>query len=211
MWTRLQNLGRQIKRQDPTFNIDMERFNQFKFALNSTDHELLDTHYGIESQFNNGNFPEFVDFLHKIQLFERDKRERMNRNKRSAVRSALVTVEPQGTNPPVKVSSITVAPTQAPAATAPPPIPIQEAEAGGMAISMQGNDSHANHQQKRYFDKQKKEKPKRVISCYNCDTEGHRYSECPLEFDAVTFKINFDKAKERKKEYEARKSGKHPN
>ncbi len=208
LWTRLQNLGRQIKRQDPMFNLDMERFNQFKFALNSTDHELLDTHYGIESSYNDGNFPEFVDFLHKIQLFERDKRERLNRNKRSACRSALVTVD-EGIKSPVTVSSITATP-QAPAATAPPPQSTQEAEAGVMAFSMQGNDSHANHQ-KKHFEKQKKEKPKRIITCYNCDKEGHRYTDCPLEFNEKTFKINFDKAKQRRKEFEARKSGQHPN
>ena len=190
------------------FNLDMERFNQFKFALNSTDHELLDTHYGIESSYNDGNFPEFVDFLHKIQLFERDKRERLNRNKRSACRSALVTVD-EGIKSPVTVSSITATP-QAPAATAPPPQSTQEAEAGVMAFSMQGNDSHANHQ-KKHFEKQKKEKPKRIITCYNCDKEGHRYTDCPLEFNEKTFKINFDKAKQRRKEFEARKSGQHPN
>ena len=148
----------------------MKRFNQFKFALNSTDHELLDTHYGIETNYNDGNFPEYVDFLHKIQLFERDEHERMDRNKRTGIRSALVTVESQGIHPPVSTNPITVTPTQAPTATAPPPIINQEAEAGVMAVTMQRNDSHANYQPKKQFDKQpKKEKPKRVITCYNCD------------------------------------------
>ncbi len=99
----------------------------------------------------------------------------MNRNKRSAVRSALVTVD-QGSNPPVTANSVSVTP-QAPAAAAQPPHSTQEAEAGVMTLSMQDKDSHANHQ-KKYFEKHKKEKPKRIITCYNCDTEGHRYTEC---------------------------------
>ncbi len=219
LWTRLQTLGNQIKRIDSKFDLSMERFKQFKFALNPIDHELLDTHYGIEHKYEQGQFPDYVDFLQHIQVFERDKRERMDRNKRNGIRSALVTVETQSVNPtvsqPTKVNTTLTASIQTPAASAtPPPTNIQGADAEVMAVTMQRNDSHANHQQyKPQYDKQrqKKEKPKRIINCYNCNEEGHRYTKCPKPFDPVIFKANFDKAKLRQQEFEAKKSNVNPN
>ncbi len=218
LWTRLQTLGNQIKRIEPSFDLGMERFKQFKFALNSTDHELLDTHYGIESKYEQ-DYPDYVDFLQKIQIFERDKRERMDRNKRNGIRSALVAVESQPVSSPVSLpvnlNATMATNTQAPAAAAKlSPNNIQEAEAGVMAFSLQRNDSHAKNQgYKPQFDKQhqKKDKPKRTITCFNCNEEGHRYNKCPKTFDAVIFKSNFEKAKLRQQEFEAKKSTSTPN
>ncbi len=220
LWTRLQTLGNQIKRIDSKFDLCMERFKQFKFALNPIDHELLDTHYGIESKYDEGNFPDYVEFLQHIQTFERDKRERLDRNKRNGIRSALVTVESQSVNTvvsqPTNVNTNLTASIQTPPASATPsPLNTQGADAEVLAVTMQRNDSHANHQSfKPHYDRQqrqKKEKPKRIINCYNCNEEGHRYSKCPKAFDPVIFKANFDKAKAKQQEFEAKKSPDNPN
>ncbi len=94
-----------------------------------------------------------------------------------------------------------------------------------MAVTMQSHDSHANNrfnnskqqfmhnkpQQNNSADNQKfqkKNKPKWVIECYNCNEEGHRYTKCPKPFDPVVFGANFKKAQERQQEYDSKKSGK---
>ena len=91
LWTRLQTMGNQIKSLDSSFNLEVEQFRQFKFALNAHDHELLDTHYGLEQADCDNKYPSYGAFLQQIQIFERDKRERLDRS--AGVRSAFVSVQ----------------------------------------------------------------------------------------------------------------------
>ncbi len=218
--TRLQTLGNRIKRLDDKFNLDVERFRQFKFALCAHDYELFNTHFALEQTAESGHYPSYGSLLQQIQVFERDKRERMDRNKHAGVCSALVSVQETQSVSTLKAAPSTQVQTAAAsgATIASTTTKTDETEARVLATTMQSNDSHASNQfnntNKQRFNQadnskfQRKDKPKRTVQCYNCNQEGHRYSKCPKPFDKDVFGENFKKAQDRQKEYDSRQSGK---
>ncbi len=160
-----------------------------------------------------------VPFCNKSRYLKGINVKGLDRNKRAGVRSWLVAVHEQLVQTLLaSLNAVLPNNTQAPAAPAPPPLnKCQEAEAGVMAVSMQSYDSHANNHSNKpnqnfkssdSIQNQRKQKPKCTLVCYNCNEEGHRYSQCPKQFDASIMEQNFKKCQEWQNMYDEKKSGK---
>ncbi len=203
LWARLQQLACDLKRHDSELDIQKVVFTQFKWALCAVDLDILNPILDLDSIERNKSWPDYAEFLERLQIIELNKDERKSRSTHRRVRSALVSVDLQqgACCAHIQNNASAIPPTVLPSPQTPVVVPqpqpqlnVQTPAADVVVNPIQLTDTHRDdnkHQQPQQRKKFRKKKERKLV-CYNCDTEGHRSNECPHEFNADVQRKRFE-------------------
>ena len=194
-WARLQQaLVKWDKSTKSNIKYDSLRLCQFVWGLCPTDSDLLGVRLKLDSLVSAKEYPEYGDFLEKLQVIERERRERGIRAGHNKVRSGLVNLE-EGLS---EIESLKLKVAQLSTQASQEMVQETVNVANMTATSQVAQNPHKQRYQESKPKGPRSKGQKKKKPCWNCEATDHHLARCPAEFDASKVGENFQNFRDSK-------------